>query len=66
MLFNDINAKLQTAKQLESIQHPVSKIPLYPNAISHVINAHGRFYGLRSKYDGNGNLRQPMKATLSA
>ena len=27
-----------------------------------VINAHGKFYGLRSKYDGRGNKREPLKA----
>lgn len=66
MRFNDLTAKLQTAKLFESMKHPVTQVPLYPHAISHVVNAHGRFYGLRSKYDGNGNPRQPMKATLSA
>jgi hypothetical protein len=40
-------------------------MPMFPDALYHVVNAHGRFYGLRSKYDGSGNLRQPMRATLS-
>lgn len=66
MRFNDFDLKLHQARQLESIKNPVTQIPLYPNAVNHVINAHGKFYGLRSKYDGNGNLRQPMKATISA
>lgn len=62
--FSDLTTKLQHAKQLESIV--VENIQQYPNAINHVVNTHGRFYGLRSKYDGSGKLRQPMKATLHA
>lgn len=28
-----------------------------------LVNRVGKFYGKRSKYDGSGNLRQPMKAS---
>ncbi len=27
-----------------------------------IVNQHRKFYGLRSKYDGKGNLRQPLKS----
>jgi len=34
---------------------------LEPEARKAIVNAYGRFYGLRSKYDGRGNLRTPLK-----
>lgn len=62
MKFNNLEAKLQHAKALTAYIDPLTKTCPYPKAMDHVVNAHGKFYGLRSKYDGNGNLRMPIKA----
>lgn len=66
--FSDVKAKLEHANYLNSLYHTVGQgegafqVQSYPNAVKAVINAHGRFYGLRSKYDGRGNKRTPFKA----
>ena len=66
--FSDVKAKLQHANYLNSLYHTVGQgegafqVQTYPNAVKAVVNVHGRFYGLRSKYDGRGNLRTPFKA----
>lgn len=59
--FSDIESKVQSAYAMQTV-NPVTKIMQNPNAVNAVINAHGKFYGLRSKYDGRGNLRTPLKA----
>ncbi len=62
--FSDLKTKLQHAMQLIKVEDPTTKTALFPNAVKAVVNAHGRFYGLRSKYHGNGNLRTPMTASV--
>lgn len=62
--FSDLTVKMNHAQNFQKMADHLN-MPMFPNALSHVVNAHGRFYGLRSKYDGSGNLRQPMRATLS-
>lgn len=59
--FSDLKEKLDLVPQLFDL--PTSDRPqLIANARRRIINAHGKFYGLRSKYDGNGKLREPLKA----
>lgn len=60
--FSDLNVKIQHAQSLQNQVDFTTKIPLYPNAVAAVVNAHAKFYGLRSKYDGRGNLRTPLTA----
>jgi hypothetical protein len=60
--FSDLDAKVKTARSLQSQVDFITKVPLYPNAAAAVINSHAKFYGLRSKYDGRGNLRTPLTA----
>lgn len=58
--FSDLKAKLDLVPQLFTL--PTSDRPqLIANARRSVINAHGKFYGLRSKYDAGGKLREPLK-----
>ena len=68
--FSDLNAKLVDARNVATLY--AQQVALVPNpafveatvnkAVRSVINAHGKFYGLRSKYDGRGNKREPFKA----
>lgn len=64
--FSDLTTKIQHAQTLQQHVDPSTKMPLYPEAVNSVINAHGKFYGLRSKYDGRGNLREPVKGSIHA
>ena len=64
--FSDLTTKIKHAQDLQQMVNPETKLPLYPEAVNSVINAHGKFYGLRSKYDGRGNLREPVKASIHA
>lgn len=64
--FSDLTTKLKHAQDLQQQVDFITKVPLYPNAANSVINAHGKFYGLRSKYDGRGRLREPLKASIHA
>lgn len=64
--FFDLSTKIQHAQSLQNQVDFITKVPLYPEAVNSVINAHGKFYGLRSKYDGRGNLREPVKASIHA
>ena len=73
--FSDLNAKLQSVSAAISRQFIArgrlvtgnvtadrAEADAQMQAARHVINAHGKFYGLRSKYDGRGNKREPLKA----
>lgn len=65
--FSDLKQKLDLISQQMNAQfYPLTEhaVKLQAVKIAHeaCINAHGRFYGLRSKYDGRGNLRTPVKA----
>ncbi len=44
-----------------------AKLPFGMSTSGHgqIVNAHGKFYGLRSKYDGNGKKRAPLKAKVA-
>lgn len=64
--FSDLTTKVKHAQNLQQMVNPETKLPLYPEAVNSVINAHGKFYGLRSKYDGRGNPRDPVKASIHA
>jgi len=72
--FSDLNAKLQSVSAAISrqflargqlvtgnVSNARSESAAQMQAARHVINAHGKFYGLRSKYDGRGNKREPLK-----
>lgn len=73
--FSDLQSKIESCISIVSKVNQASilsqlnagvKNPIAPlsekSAMASVINAHGRFYGLRSKYDGNGNKRTPVKS----
>lgn len=72
--FRDLDAKIVDARtvaalyanQVAVVSEPVARAAFVEasinKAIRSVINAHGKFYGLRSKYDGRGNKREPLKA----
>ena len=72
MLFSDLDSKLKAAREVATLFAPKTLIKgtdlsihinnVVAKAQKTVINTHGKFYGLRSKYDGKGNLRQSMKA----
>jgi hypothetical protein len=64
--FADLDFKIKHTQSLQQQVDFTTKVPLYPNAVNSVINAHGKFYGLRSKYDGRGKLREPVKASIHA
>jgi hypothetical protein len=59
--FSDLDAKVKTARSLQ-FTDPVTRTVQNGNAVAAVINAHAKFYGLRSKYDGKGNPRTPLTA----
>lgn len=72
--FRDLDAKLVDARNVATAYAHQILVTSEPytraagieatinKACRSVINAHGKFYGLRSKYDGRGNKREPLKA----
>lgn len=72
--FRDLDAKIVDARNVATVYanqilvtaEPVTRAAgiqaTIDKAVRSVINAHGKFYGLRSKYDGRGNYREPLKA----
>ena len=72
--FRDLNLKLEDARNAATLYANQTMVTADPHtraiaidasvnrAQRAVINAHGKFYGLRSKYDGRGNKREPLKA----
>lgn len=66
MKFSDLKKKLDTALAqamgpMTHVMHPNGQLEVRNRVRKAVVNAHAKFYGLRSKYDGRGNLREPMK-----
>ncbi len=66
MKFSDLTAKLALIRDKVTLSTQAVLNPGYAQAAINdaqkaCINAHGKFYGLRSKYDGRGNLRKPLK-----
>lgn len=72
--FRDLDAKIIDARnvaalyanQIAVVSNPVARSAFIEatvnKAVRSVVNAHGKFYGLRSKYGGRGNKREPLKA----
>jgi hypothetical protein len=72
--FSDLSAKLADAQNVATLyanqvavaSEPVARAAFVNATVNKacrtVINAHGKFYGLRSKYDGRGNKREPLTA----
>lgn len=64
--FNDLQGKLRLVRDgIARLYGFMANTPDCHHATAEAqktcINTHARFYGLRSKYDGRGNRREPLK-----